>query len=53
MTILYKAYETVRDTFRFYNTVMELSRLTDRELADLGIHSRAQIPMIAADATIK
>lgn len=53
MTILYKAYSTVRDTIRFYRTVIELNHLSDKELLDLGITSRAEIPMIAASASIE
>lgn len=39
----------VRAYFRYRETVRELSRLTDRELNDLGI-SRADIPYIARRA---
>jgi uncharacterized protein YjiS (DUF1127 family) len=53
MAILYKAYSTVRDTIRFYRTVIELNHLSDKELLDLGITSRAEIPMIAASASIE
>lgn len=50
--IILKTYEAIRDTFRFYKTVQELSQLTDRELHDLGL-SRDQIAHVAADATLK
>jgi uncharacterized protein YjiS (DUF1127 family) len=50
--LITKTYEAIRDTFRFYKTVQELSQLSDRELRDLGL-SRDQIPHVAADATLK
>ena len=39
---------TVMDSLRFYNTVRELSQLTDRELADLGL-SRGDIVRVASN----
>lgn len=36
----------IRAFFRYRETVRELSRLTDRELDDLGL-SRSEIPFIA------
>ena len=39
---------TVMDSLRFYNTVRELSQLTDRELADLGL-SRGDIIRVASN----
>jgi uncharacterized protein YjiS (DUF1127 family) len=50
--IFIKTYEAIRDTFRFYKTVQELSQLNDRELQDLGL-TRNDIPQVAADATLK
>ena len=47
-----KTYEAIRDTLRFYKTVQELSQLSDRELADLGI-TRNDIAHVAANATLK
>ena len=34
----------IRDYLQYRNTVAELSRLTDRELEELGIFSRYDIP---------
>ena len=39
---------TVMDSLRFYNTVREISQLTDRELADLGL-TRGDIVRVAND----
>ena len=36
----------VKDTSRYYNTILELSRLSDKELSDLGL-SRFEIAHIA------
>jgi len=45
MTLFKQVTEYVSETFRFYNAVYELSRLTDRELADLGMN-RYDIPQV-------
>lgn len=36
----------VEDTRRYYKALNELSRLSDRELADIGLN-RGEIPMVA------
>ena len=36
----------VEDTRRYYKALEELNRLSDRELADIGLY-RGEIPMVA------
>jgi uncharacterized protein YjiS (DUF1127 family) len=36
----------VEDTRRYYKAIEELSQLSDRELADIGLY-RGEIPMVA------
>lgn len=40
----------IRAYFRYRETLRELSRLSDRELSDLGI-SRFEIPFVARNST--
>jgi uncharacterized protein YjiS (DUF1127 family) len=47
MTQLISAFSSwLKDTSRYYNTIYELSRLTDRELQDIGL-SRGDIINVA------
>jgi uncharacterized protein YjiS (DUF1127 family) len=39
-------FEGIRNWFQYYNTIFELSKLSDRELIDLGL-TRVEIPYIA------
>jgi uncharacterized protein YjiS (DUF1127 family) len=39
----------VEDTRRYYKAMDELNRLSDRELADIGLY-RGEIPMVALTA---
>ena len=41
-----KTAEWYVDTMRFYNTVYELSELSDKELNELGL-ARSEIPFVA------
>ena len=47
-----KTAEWYVDTMRFYNTVYELSELSDKELNELGL-ARSQIPFVAMKASIR
>ena len=38
--------EDTRRYYRYYRTMEELNRLSDRELADIGLY-RGEIPMVA------
>jgi uncharacterized protein YjiS (DUF1127 family) len=38
--------QRVEDTRRYYKAMEELNRLSDRELADIGLY-RGEIPMVA------
>jgi len=49
MAILSHLVEAVRRWRRYSDSVRELSRLTDRELADIGVN-RADIARIAWDS---
>jgi uncharacterized protein YjiS (DUF1127 family) len=44
-----KTIETIRDTYRFYNTIYQLQCLNDKELQDLGL-TRQEIVFVAAKA---
>ena len=50
--LITNTFKVIRDSYRFYRAVHELTQLTDRELADIGL-SRGDIPRVAADATLK
>jgi len=39
-------FEGVKNWFRYYNTIIELIKLSDKELTDLGL-TRFEIPYIA------
>lgn len=41
--------ERLEDTRRYYKALEELNRLSDRELADIGLY-RGEIPMVALTA---
>jgi uncharacterized protein YjiS (DUF1127 family) len=41
-----------KDTARYYNTVYELSRLSERELQDLGL-TRSEIILIASQQSVR
>ena len=47
--IIQKTIETIRETYRFYNTIYELQSLNDKELEDLGL-TRQEIVFVAAKA---
>lgn len=47
--IIQKTIETIRETYRFYNTIYELQSLNDKELQDLGL-TRQEIVFVAAKA---
>ena len=47
--IITKTYEIIRDTFRYYKTIQELSQLSDKELYDLGL-TRQEIVLAASRA---
>lgn len=51
MTIIRKISRFVKETKRYRNTVRELSALTNRELADIGI-SRCDIHRIADEKKV-
>jgi uncharacterized protein YjiS (DUF1127 family) len=38
--------ERIKNWLRYYNTIFELSKLSDKELIDLGL-TRVEIPYIA------
>lgn len=44
--------EYFQNLFRYNKTVEELSKLTDKELKDLGIY-RCNIPFVAAESLMK
>jgi uncharacterized protein YjiS (DUF1127 family) len=53
MTQVFQAFTGwVKDTARYYNTVYELSRLSDRELSDLGL-TRGEIVLVASHQVTK
>jgi hypothetical protein len=39
-------FEGIKNWFRYYNTIFELSKLSDNELVELGL-TRVEIPYIA------
>jgi uncharacterized protein YjiS (DUF1127 family) len=39
-------FEGIKNWFRYYNTIFELSKLSDKELIDLGL-TRVEISYIA------
>jgi uncharacterized protein YjiS (DUF1127 family) len=47
--LITKTYETIRDAYRFYNTIYELQCLNDKQLEDLGL-TRQEIVFVAAKA---
>ena len=42
-----KIFQAIRDTFRYYKTIQELSQLNDAELRELGL-TRQEIVLIAS-----
>ena len=45
--LITKTYEAIKDTFRFYNTILELNALSNKELHDLGL-TRQEIVLVAS-----
>ena len=50
--LITNTFKVIRDSYRFYRAVHELTQLNDRELADLGL-TRGDICHVAANATLK
>jgi uncharacterized protein YjiS (DUF1127 family) len=48
---MFNILDNIVRTFRYYKTIEELSRLTDKELADIGVY-RCQIPFVALEANL-
>jgi uncharacterized protein YjiS (DUF1127 family) len=42
----------VKDTARYYNTVYELSRLSDKELSEIGL-TRSEIVLVASHSIVR
>lgn len=53
MLNLFKLFaEQIEDTRRYYKAIEELSQLSDRELADIGLY-RGEIPIVALNTLNK
>jgi uncharacterized protein YjiS (DUF1127 family) len=48
---MFNVIDNIIRSFRYYKTIEELSRLSDRELADIGMY-RCEIPFIAFKANL-
>ena len=47
--LITKTYQAIKDSIRYYNTILELNALTNKELYDLGL-TRHEIVLVASRA---